>query len=533
MDEDLLKRNTDCVYFLASPLTCKKGANCEYRHHEIARLNPRDCWYWLSGNCLNPTCAFRHPPLEGHTGVPSEPTQSSLPANKTTVPCYFFFNGFCNKGDRCSFLHGPDHNSFSGKPVKNDSGISDAFPLENKTSSGSKTSVAAPTVTYLDPSEIAPKDAHNCKFQPIKDLQQEVPKTVQQQNISPEISAYEYKEATVISPASLLPEERFLHSISHICTEQSAEEQVNSHIEPEERWESSPGFDVLVEDEMENLGHENDSEYLPVLDRERRELNGQCLQYEFKDRVEYDPICPEADILYEQEMYNGYRCMDDDYTLVDDRKVPAYTRERIIDSLLSRKRFRMPAEMAACDRNLDLRDHLRRRREVEINGRPVSEFLRRHESFLMIQNQERHRRHSVDQRLSRRLTSEVGLSMIDSNGEVETLSVANKHGIFRHSQQHISRKQHYKEKLTKRQFISSKISGKPVSKQRRSIHESRAFAFNGPKTLAEIKEEKKKAAGKGYLKSSAADFQDPKPLSEILKDKKRLDSVRDGNTCND
>ncbi|CAK9147139.1 unnamed protein product, partial [Ilex paraguariensis] len=61
MEEELKKRNTDCVYFLASPLTCKKGAACEYRHSEIARLNPRDCWYWLSGSCLNPTCAFRHP----------------------------------------------------------------------------------------------------------------------------------------------------------------------------------------------------------------------------------------------------------------------------------------------------------------------------------------------------------------------------------------------------------------------------------------------------------------------------------------
>ncbi|CAN1824969.1 Zinc finger CCCH domain-containing protein 17 [Linum perenne] len=91
MEEELQKRNTDCVYFLASPLTCKKvlssiphlnsftslfllvplflrrglahfrGAECEYRHSEMARLNPRDCWFWLSGTCLNPTCAFRHP----------------------------------------------------------------------------------------------------------------------------------------------------------------------------------------------------------------------------------------------------------------------------------------------------------------------------------------------------------------------------------------------------------------------------------------------------------------------------------------
>ncbi|XP_021741662.1 zinc finger CCCH domain-containing protein 17-like [Chenopodium quinoa] len=65
MEDELLKRNTDCVYFLASPFTCKKGVECEYRHSEMARLNPRDCWYWMSGNCLNPTCAFRHPKYDG------------------------------------------------------------------------------------------------------------------------------------------------------------------------------------------------------------------------------------------------------------------------------------------------------------------------------------------------------------------------------------------------------------------------------------------------------------------------------------
>lgn len=412
--------------------------------------------------------------------------------------------------------------------MKNDSGSNDAHTLENKTSAGNQIGVTSTTEAYLDPSDIAPRALHNRKFQPTEDLQQPAPKNVKQQNTSPDISAYKYKEATEIRPGSLLPGEEFVHSIPHICTEQTMEEQVNSHIEPEERWESSPGFDVLVDDEMENLGYEDDSEYLPMLDREHRELNGQYLRYEFKDTVGYDPICPEADILYEQEMYDGYRCIDDDHTFADDRKIPAYCRERIIDSILSRKRIRMPAEMTACGRNLDLRDHLRRRREI--NGQSGPGLLRRQESScLMIRNQDRHRRHSIEQRLSRRLTSEVGLSTIDSNGLGETLPIGNKHGIFRYSQQHISRK-HYKEKLAKRQFLSSKIPRKPVSKQRRSIHESTDSSFNGPKTLAEIKEEKK-AAEKGHFKSAAADFQDPKPLSEILKDKRRLDGVRDDNTC--
>lgn len=130
-EEEALKRNTDCVYFLASPLTCKKGSECEYRHSEYARVNPRDCWYWLNGNCLNAKCAFRHPPLDGLLGTQAAPAVgSALPSSQATpqatavpvtpvtpatnnsskqaVPCIFFQKGFCLKGDRCAFSHGPN-----------------------------------------------------------------------------------------------------------------------------------------------------------------------------------------------------------------------------------------------------------------------------------------------------------------------------------------------------------------------------------------------------------------------------------------
>ncbi|MQL78477.1 hypothetical protein Taro_010916 [Colocasia esculenta] len=134
-EEEAVKMNTDCVYFLASPLTCKKGSECEYRHSEGARVNPRDCWFWLNGNCLNPKCSFRHPPLDGLLGAPSEtasgpappPVQTSMstqvpaayapPAytsNKQTVPCYFFQKGGCLKGDKCPFMHGPQPVNGSG-----------------------------------------------------------------------------------------------------------------------------------------------------------------------------------------------------------------------------------------------------------------------------------------------------------------------------------------------------------------------------------------------------------------------------------
>ncbi|KAK1320500.1 Zinc finger CCCH domain-containing protein 19 [Acorus calamus] len=131
-DEEAVKKNTDCIYFLASPLTCKKGNECEYRHSENARMNPRDCFYWLNRNCLNPKCSFRHPPLDPLVGTPLSTSssghfplvQSALPAqvsavnvsashnpNKQNVPCIFFQKGFCLKGDKCPFMHGPQPTS--------------------------------------------------------------------------------------------------------------------------------------------------------------------------------------------------------------------------------------------------------------------------------------------------------------------------------------------------------------------------------------------------------------------------------------
>ncbi|KAE9609702.1 hypothetical protein Lal_00006664 [Lupinus albus] len=516
MDEDLIKRNTDCVYFLASPLTCKKGFECEYRHNEVARLNPRDCWYWLSGTCLNPTCAFRHPPLDGHTGTPSEPTQSPLPTNKTAFPCYYFFNGFCIKGDRCSFLHTPDDSFYTVKSMKNDNGSTDALILENKTGATS-----TPTESHSDPALTA---LSGFKVQHKEDLQLSLPKNVKPQDDCLGISSFEYKEATVTRSDSLSRGEGFVHSISHFCSEQSSDEQVNCHREPEERWESSPGFDVLVHDGLENLGYEDDSEYLPALDREHQELDERYLGFEFKSPDECDTIHPGADFLYGQETYDGYRCLDRDLIRVDGRKVCAYSREIFLDSILSRKRIRMLPDRANCGRDLDLRDHLRRRKEV--NFPPATGFLKRYESSFAVRSLERQRGYGIDQWPSRRLTSQLGFRTVESIGEVGTLSAANRRRLFRHSMQQHRPREHYREKLAKQHFLSSR---KPVLKQRNSVQES--TTFSGPKSLAEIKEEKKKKTEKSlHCRSTSADFKDPKPLSEILKDKRSIDQVRDGNT---
>ncbi|MCD7473314.1 hypothetical protein HAX54_015095 [Datura stramonium] len=104
MEEELQKRFTDCVYFLASPLTCKKGMECEYRHSEIIGSIPGIA---AIRNCAETSSEFAPPP-----------NTSAVPVNKTNVPCYFYFNGYCNKGERCSYLHGPDDGTTAWKSSK-------------------------------------------------------------------------------------------------------------------------------------------------------------------------------------------------------------------------------------------------------------------------------------------------------------------------------------------------------------------------------------------------------------------------------
>ncbi|KAJ7558861.1 hypothetical protein O6H91_04G059100 [Diphasiastrum complanatum] len=85
------------------------GNDCEFRHSENARMNPRDCWYWLHSKCLNRDCAFRHPPMDGRLASSTLPSPLPLPtssSNSGKAPCYYYSQGFCAKGDRCPFLHG-------------------------------------------------------------------------------------------------------------------------------------------------------------------------------------------------------------------------------------------------------------------------------------------------------------------------------------------------------------------------------------------------------------------------------------------
>ncbi|XP_074590302.1 zinc finger CCCH domain-containing protein 32-like [Curcuma longa] len=272
--EEALKRNTDCVYFLASPLTCKKGSECDYRHNEGARVNPRDCWYWLNGNCLNPKCSFRHPPLDSIFGIPTpnstQPPTSSQTAvsasiqatrvpnnsNKQSVPCYYFQRGQCLKGERCPFMHGPQ--------------ASVDFVSQH----------AAKASTFsAEPQQRNEKDTQKkiTKRQMVAEANLDYPKVVANEHVgvssatpkfvpkAENVSNYELSENKILLPSLgnepplALPQNGVVVNNSYLQS-QPWDRQVqpiddepdNDRDYDEVLREHSPGFDVLVDDDVED-----------------------------------------------------------------------------------------------------------------------------------------------------------------------------------------------------------------------------------------------------------------------------------------
>lgn len=507
MDAEFQKRNTDCVYFLASPLTCKKGNACEFRHNEIARLNPRDCWYWLAGTCLNPACGFRHPPLDEHTEAPlntaSSLYESSVPTKKTNTPCYFYLNGFCNKGEKCSFLH-----ESSLKPLKPASASTDEHPLKKKTSAGSHT-VSSTIGKHLNQSVSAPNLTLESRSKSKDNNHTTVSFNTLDQNASPENTVSEF-------------EEDFANNRSFQSSEKSSDDEhgdLDTLIGPEEWLESSPGLDVLADNtnKSENRIFEYDLE------------NTQAVDYE--ENIGYDPTYSDAGNLCEHENHISYDDLidsEDNFDYVQTLSIPS--RERKLD-------YFPPSERKFVPIKRDLRDRLISKRRVVIDDHQSMPHLPRKYNWphLIVQCCERQRsynRSRIGTRIMhKRLRQEIGSSFIGSRSEINigVNNVNKSRGWSRHLHPYRSR-QYYKEKwvLTKQRLPSSAMSRKEVKTERVRVSRESIKEFTGPKSLAQIKEEKRKAGkergsfGKiGFSsRNISEDFVGPKELNDILKNKR-------------
>lgn len=534
-EEESKKRNTDCVYFLASPLTCKKGSKCEFRHSESARRNPRECYYWLNGSCINPSCGFRHPPLDGVAEPVHLPSHAATPTSKSSVPCYFYFNAYCIKGDQCPFLHDtlPAQKFFKALPD-----TITTHPPEKKASTGSDTGPASVEV----PPNLRGGTSEPGKQELSKVISHPPAPTIALEEMSPsaESSVPEFEEPPIkLSDKTPLPPTEY--GSPPICLDQVSEEIVKECAEPDEWWESSPGFDVLVDDGSKQLPYDDDDDYILAREPES-EIHRQLLQYDYEVPAGYDPTgYPDDGYMYDHDMHAIYNHAEKsrytpEYFQREDSRERRRSSERSSELGPHRKRRSSRKRHMVDERNgMDLRDHLRKRRRTD------GSFHKRMPSRSRCRSKER----SVRQGplLDGRVASEVGNRVIPAH---DTSFGRNDWGGSRYakSRRYVqSRLLERESRLRNRNLRPERAIRKPSkvaqgSSSRIEVSspvKAAAIDFSGPKSLAQIKEEKKRATAteskdsENYAPRHPAlpgpnDFEGPKPLNEILKGKRSVSS---------
>ncbi|CAM8914880.1 unnamed protein product [Rhodiola kirilowii] len=528
-EDEVTKRNTDCVYFLASPLTCKKGSECEYRHSEHARVNPRDCWYWLNGSCLNPKCAFRHPPLDGLLGsqptatagtallLPQAVTPSPLavPQSKQTVPCIFFQKGVCLKGDKCAFLHGP--NSVPTKPPH-------ATPAAEVTST--KNVFGVPQRSAQESKRYQPNISNSNKFADDK-------LNSKTSNSQPKANA---------ANRVVLPSTEFNASFKSSTIGSNGMHQAemfDDHVmrngkDADDLYrESSPGFDVLVDDEVAEDQYYDADEYGTRGAHEGRSVN------------DYGAL-PDADLemLHDPRGYDGYDRLSGQYARDQNRRAS----EKILRGTVSIE-GRDNRKGGSSDRigQSDLRHRLKQMKGSGLRS-------------VISDNYEQRR--SDDSRRDSRLVAPLESSMSSRlQGRIKDPRRSPVRSSI--SDRDIERGRNRSRTSPIRTQIRDRMGsrGQDDFGNRRSLRgygmqrEGSAdglVEFSGPKTLSELKTckssvkdrlisgqesfslGKRKSTGEREQFDSSLSFEGPKPLSEILKRKKsaEMNAPESGSTEN-
>ncbi|ERN04501.1 hypothetical protein AMTR_s00081p00088180 [Amborella trichopoda] len=462
-------------------------------------------------------------------------------------PCYFFFNTYCVKGDMCPFMHGTNGVAPASKPSKLDIATTDAHPIENKSSHGNDTGIPKAEQLSIGSVPSAPNEVQS-QLTSKGMIEDEAPVQALERSPTPQVlsegESYLLKFSSAPSTTVGL-----LDGKTHLSPDHSSEDNINNNVEPEEWCESSPGLDVLVDDGSEPLGFNEDSEYVMDYDGDL----GHLLRYEYDEQCGFkshdyaDTGNPFGLAIYDSYDHELVREYGHDYL------------ERGAKSFMGRPREPLPSHSKrAIPRNvhrerpgaLDLRDHLRKRSRNNGGGH-VSRNPRRH-------HRSSDRSDARNRQLSRRsggwvqgrLASEVVINRTEPDDELGSGSKGSRYdGISRHSQlrhgkfKYGERERREKERRRTQEKSSMRFSGFPNKfhgqggGNRGSAQEFNVF--QGPKTLAEIKEEKRRAQGgeNGSLiagpnsrnprRGFSGDFQGPKPLSEILKNKYGNGSVNE------
>lgn len=174
-------------------------------------------------------------PLDLHVEATPEstiiPHQSSATVKRNDVPCYFYYSGFCSKGDGCSFSHGPDWFTPHTSKYLEDSSSVTRGPLPKDDVIVGKAIESNPKWGKLKLSRTFAKVANQSEPASVNVLKQSLPSQISVAEIEGAPAESYLFPADVALQRSLLP------------TNKSLEEQVLK----EEHWKASPCFHVFAD----------------------------------------------------------------------------------------------------------------------------------------------------------------------------------------------------------------------------------------------------------------------------------------------
>uniref|UniRef100_A0ACD5YZY3 Uncharacterized protein n=1 Tax=Avena sativa TaxID=4498 RepID=A0ACD5YZY3_AVESA len=521
-------------------------------------MNPRDCYYWLNGNCLNPKCSFRHPPIDGMFGAPT-PGMPAVSSNyaaynsgKQMVPCYYFQKGNCIKGDKCPFYHPQSAGNNPPEQVvkassfpseqpqtqKNDFlGIKEFGQTNHSTQQGglilddrSKMTVNRPTANSAKTATAAmPAELASNGFKSVL-------KSERVQNSMPAAnkSFRTSSEEELLDQNNLIVENDLTKEWNQSYQAPADDLPQNSR-DADELTGESPGFDVLVDNDADGAYLRDDEDFgrdiYPIEDYEYAPADFEMLPHH--ERELFNGMSEQVPI---RQKYDGYERKRRRPSSERNMDRPSHSERR------SRHRETGPVEIDGSD----LRHRLRRRK---INGSAVispersGEQRRRDEHYREREraydghhtHRDRHQG-SRGSTLSSRLQGRIKLpgrspDRVDTRSETERdrrqlrdrLSPVRHHmdiqgGRHREAPHHQER--------TRRRSSERASSGRNADGQhlRRNVTDTPNFA-----TRRDFGPESRKANGSVESEASL-DFEGPKPLSLIL-ERKRQAAVSNGLTA--
>ncbi|KAJ6836482.1 zinc finger CCCH domain-containing protein 32 [Iris pallida] len=515
---------------------------------------------------MNPKCSFRHPPLDGlfeNSGAPPEPVPPTLQAaaatqiskppvsgaynpNKQSVPCYYFQMGQCLKGDRCQFMHGPHPpGNLVAQQVNN--GLN---PVGNH----NKQQVAKVSTSFTGTSQTVSWGLKECATQqnipkpgthkPVQvkssNKAENVPNNDQPLNkaLSPYSSEYEPpRSQPIVAPVSSDS------TPSRPRNRQPVEEHHRNGREADEfLGESSPGFDVLVDDDIGDADYYNDEDFQRA-SVHGGENPGHSLNDFDYNRSAYEPLANfERDQFNRKGEYDRYS-RGHDQNGRDHRRTSS---ERIMDRpLVPRRRAHRESSPHEMDGS-DLRHRLLKQRRLNGSRTSVSpdrrgESRRRDDHYAAGRYHDRSsgrdwRHYPQENSVSARLQGRIKLPPRSSpDRSIESRSERDRDRYGGRLRARISpvRSVNHQgrphEGIKKRPNEDITADGRSFGGRPNTRDNGDPLNFAGPKSLAELKGEKNSVSGQeqptksinepltaGYQASEASlPFEGPKSLSAL------------------